>query len=280
MNERLRVVADRSLRWAGRSDRGKVRPQNEDAFLGLQFDAQEAHLLGRRGEASLRHHDFVFAVSDGIGGAHAGEFASRIAIEKITRLLPRSYRQEVSGLDVGFTDVLTELYDEIHRALLYLGSSYEETTGMGATLSLCLFTPAWMYFGHIGDSRIYYLAAGERKLRQLSHDDTHVGWLFRHGKINEREARSHPRRNLLQRALGAGHQFVEPQVGSVGFEPGDLFLICSDGVIDGLYDEQILESLRPPNGQAAAEDRADVIVNEALERSGRDNTTAVVVEIV
>ena len=84
---------------------------------------------------------------------------------------------------------------------------------METTLSLCWFTPGRMYFGHIGDSRIYYLPAQTGAIRQLSHDDTHVGWLLRKGKINERQARAHPRRNLLQKALGGGNQFVTPQVG-------------------------------------------------------------------
>ena len=256
-----------------------MRQNNEDTFLGLQFDAREAHLLGKSGEASLRHTDHVFAVSDGIGGAHAGEYASRIAIEKITRHLPRSYRQSAHGLEAGFGDVLTELYDDIHRALNFIGGSYEECRGMGATLTLCWFTPDRAYFGHIGDSRLYYLPAADRAaIRQISHDDTHVGWLRREGRINEREARGHPRRNLLQRALGAGHQFVEPQVGSVPLAPGDLFLLCSDGVIDGLYDSQILEILRPP-APAALTVTAHSLVEEALTHSGRDNTTAVVIEV-
>src|SRR4029078_1068477 len=111
--------------------------------------------------------------------------------------------------------VLQELFGEIHNALVYLGASYEECAGMEATLSLAWFTPGWMYFGHIGDSRIYYLPAGTNTLKQLSHDDTHVGWLLRNGKINEREARAHPLRNALQKALGGGHQFVAPHVGAV-----------------------------------------------------------------
>ena len=77
-----------------------------------------------------------------------------------------------------------------------------------------------------------------------------MGWLFRNGKINEREARTHPRRNLLQKALGAGHQFVDPQVGAVAYEPGDRFLLCTDGLVDGLYDEQLLEHLRVAAEQA------------------------------
>lgn len=266
------------LRWHGLSDRGKVRPHNEDSFLGLRFDSDEFHYLGKVGDASLEHFDFVFAVSDGMGGAMAGEFASRIAVEKITRLLPRSYKLAAHGLQAGIGDVLEELYAQIHRALLFLGNSYEECEGMGATLTLGWFTPGWLYWAHIGDSRIYYLPKREGGIVQVTQDDTHVGWLFRNGKLNEREARNHPRRNVLQRALGAGNQFVDPQVGAVAFEPGDLFLFCTDGVIDGLYDAQVHETLRAPEAGAVA-DPAQRIVQAALERSGRDNTTAVVVEV-
>src|ERR1035438_6226655 len=84
----------KGLQWSGRTDRGKVRPNNEDAFLGLQFDAREVSHLGPTGEGLTGHLDFAFAVSDGMGGAKAGEHASRIAVQKITRLLPRSYRSE------------------------------------------------------------------------------------------------------------------------------------------------------------------------------------------
>ena len=217
-----------TLHWSACTDRGKVRPNNEDAFLGLQFDGREVRHLGRHGEGSIVQTDFAFAVSDGMGGAQAGEFASRIAVEKTTTLLPRSFQQRATGLDAGFGDVLTELFIQTHRALVYLGTSYEECSGMEATLSLCWFTPGWMYFGHVGDSRIYYLPARAGGIKQVSHDDTYVGWLFRNGKLNEREARTHPRRNVLQKALGGGNQFVDPQVGAVAYESGDIFLLCTD----------------------------------------------------
>ena len=152
---------------------------------------------------------------------------------------------------------------------------------MGATLSLSWFMPGWMFFAHIGDSRIYYLPARDGILRQITHDDTYVGWLFRQGKINEREARTHPRRNVLQRALGAGNQFVDPQVGAVTCEPGDIFLLCTDGVVEGLYDHTLAELLRRPEGAAAANwNPAQILVTSAIENAGRDNTTAVVVEVL
>ena len=94
----------------------------------------------------------------------------------------------------GSSRCCVELFGEIDFALKHLGGSYpEECRGMGATLSLCWLTAEWLHFGHIGDSRIYYLERATGTLRQISHDDTHIGWLRRNGKISEREARHHPR---------------------------------------------------------------------------------------
>jgi len=268
------------LNWSGHTDRGKVRPNNEDAFLAIRFDAKEVHQLGRSGESSTAKTDFAFAVSDGMGGALAGEYASRIAIEKITTLLPRSFKQSATGFITDYDDVLTELFGEVHKALAYLGASYEECAGMEATLTLCWFTPGWMHFGHIGDSRLYYLPAEENKMKQLSHDDTHVAWLLRNGKISEREARTHPRRSVLQKALGGGNQFVDPQLGAVGYESGDIFVLCTDGLVEGLYDHHLVEILHELKSRQSRADRARRLVKEAVEKSGRDNTTALVIEIV
>ncbi len=266
------------LKWSGCSDVGKVRKNNEDAFLGLRFDAREVHRLGKFGEAGAAKHAFTFAVCDGMGGAKAGEYASQIAVEKITTLLPRAFKTAAHGLDAGVADVLAELYEQIHRALVYLGGSYDECQGMQTTMSLCWFTPGWMYFGHIGDSRIYHLSAKKNEILQLTEDDTHVAWLFRNGKINEREVRTHPRRNVLQKALGGGNQFVDPQVGAVACERGDVFLLCTDGLTEGLYDHSLVDILRTSirDGRINA---AQLLVNESVKNDGRDNTTALVVQV-
>jgi protein phosphatase len=266
------------LRWSGLTDVGRFRANNEDSFLALKFDGHEVHYLGKAGRASLAGGDFVFAVSDGMGGAKSGEFASRIAVDRITRLLPQSFRLSAAGIATGFADILAELFSAIHADMLRLGFSYEECAGMGATLSLCWFRPEWMYFGHLGDSRIYYLPR-EGGLTQLTHDHTHVGWLRRKGELNEREARTHPRRHALQQALGAGHQFIEPHIGAVGHRPGDRFLICSDGLVDGLWDRQIEELIRTPPPAPDGETVARQLVETAVQSSGRDNTTALVIEV-
>lgn len=264
-----------AISWSGMTHRGKVRPNNEDAFLALTFDARELRYLGKTGDSTLENADFVFAVSDGMGGAKSGEFASKIATEKIMRLLPKSFGMAARGMAAGFGDVLTELFNQVHRDLLSLGKSYTECEGMGATLTLAWFTPGWVYFGHIGDSRLYYLPA-EGGMKQVSADDSYVGWLRRNGKINEREHRTHPRKNVLSKALGAGHQFADPQVGSVGCNSGDRFLLCTDGVIDGLWDQSLERLIREPGSPLPP---GQLIVESAVEASGRDNSTALVVTV-
>jgi len=267
-----------TLHWSALTHRGKLRANNEDSFLALTFDGHELRYLGKIGDDTLGNSDYVFAVSDGMGGTKSGEFASRIAVEKITRLLPRAFRLSAAGIKSGFNDILQEVFVAIHEELLRMGRSYEECAGMGATLTLAWITPEWVYFGHIGDSRLYYLPR-EGGLQQLTHDHSHVGWLRRQGKLNERETREHPRRNALQQALGAGHQFIEPQIGAVAYRAGDRFLLCSDGLNDGLWDRQIEEIIRHPVPEQVHEPAAARLVAQALENSGRDNLTALVFEI-
>lgn len=265
------------LRWSGYSHVGHVRKNNEDAFLALTFDGHEVRFLRKVGEASSARTDFLFAVCDGLGGAQSGEFASRITIEQICHLLPRSFRLSAAGLASGYTELLPELFARIHRELVTLARSYEECRDMGTTLSLSWLTPDRLYFCHVGDSRIYYLPHGGG-ITQVSHDHSHVGWLRRKGRINEREARTHPMRNALNQALGAGHQFVDPQVGAVVYEPGDRFLLCTDGLCDGLWDHDLEELLRTPPADGDRRAPAERLVETGLERSGRDNTTAIVIE--
>jgi serine/threonine protein phosphatase PrpC len=261
------------FRWSGLTHPGHVRPNNEDTFLALEVDGREVRYLGRVGESSSTKTDFVFAVSDGMGGANSGEFASRITKDKITQLLPKGFRNAAPGPQSGYDATLLALFREIHQDLIQLGESYEECRGMGTTLSLGWLTPGWMYFGHIGDSRIYHLPASGG-LTQLTHDHGHVGWLRRNGRLTEREARSHPMRNALHQSLGAEHQFIEPQCGAIPYSPGDRFLLCSDGLIEGLWDYHLDEIVRAGDTPHAAQR----LVDAALERAGRDNITAVVVE--
>lgn len=264
-----------ALRWSGMTHQGHVRKNNEDTFLALEFDGREIRYLGKVGHGAAHHADFVFAVSDGMGGANSGEFASRITKDRITSLMPKSFRIAAPGPDSGYATILQELFTSIHQELISLGESYEECRGMGTTLSMIWITPGWVYFGHIGDSRIYHLPA-DGILSQLTHDHGHVGWLRRQGRLTEREAREHPMRNALHQALGAGHTFIEPQFGLLPCAPGDRFLLASDGLIEGHWDRHLEETLREPDLPSAAQR----LITAALERAGRDNITALAVEIL
>lgn len=264
----------RQIEWSGVSDIGRYRKNNEDAFLALTLDGEGVYRLGKAGEAPLNSQDYIFAVSDGMGGANAGEFASKIAVEKITRLFPQSFRSAASGFEVGFQDLLTQLFEEIHAELTHLGFCYEELRGMGATLSLCWVRPGWVYFAHVGDSRVYHLPK-DGSIRQLTQDHTHVGWLFREGKISEREARGHVGRNALQQVLGGKTQQLHPHFGAVSMQAGDRFLICSDGLVEGLWDKGMDRIIRRPPPHLVG-NAAERLVSEAVATDGRDNTTALV----
>lgn len=268
----------KSICWSGITDVGRFRKNNEDAFLALALDGEGVRRLGKYGEADLESSDFIFAVSDGMGGANAGEFASNIAIDKITRLLPRSFRTAASGIEIGFQDLLNELFEQIHAELTHMGFCYEELQGMGATLSLCWVRPDWVYFAHVGDSRIYHLPK-DGGINQVSEDHTHVGWMQRQGKLSEIQARSHSGRNALQQVLGGKNQKLNPQFGAIGYEPGDRFLICSDGLVEGLFNSGMNRLIRNP-GTTDVGNAAERLVAEAVRTDGKDNTTAVVFEMV
>lgn len=264
------------LAWSGWTDRGKFRSNNEDAFLLLRLDERGIQYLGKNGQASLQDAEFIFAVSDGMGGENSGELASRIALEKITLRLPREFHSPGpdDAREYGqqhCEEVLAELFASIHEAMLYLGRYDANCRDMGATLTLAWFRHSQLYFAHIGDSRLYQVRDGE--LRQISEDHTHVGWLRRSGKINERQARSHPRKNALNQALGAGHQFLKPHIGYMRYQSGDKILICSDGITEALWDSRIERELESVEVGASAER----LVSKSVLESGRDNATAVVI---
>ncbi len=278
MSEDSGEAAATRLRWNGLTDVGRFRQNNEDAFLALNFDAREVRYLGKNGEAQVNGEDFIFAVSDGMGGANAGEFASKIAVDKITDLLPKSFKLGALGLDRGCQQILVELFNRIHSEMHAMSAHYEECRGMGATLSLCWFTPGVVYFCHVGDSRIYHLPK-DGELKQITIDHTHVGHLVRQGAITEFEARTRPDRNVLNQALGGNVQKIDPQVGSITVEPGDRLALCTDGVTDGISNRRINTLLASPPAHLESVNDAERLVVDAKQESGRDNLTALVVAI-
>lgn len=272
------AAPDFELSWSGMTDVGRIRPNNEDRFLAVSFNTEEFIYLAKEGQTRTVDFDYVFAVSDGMGGERSGEFASKFALDNITRVLPRRYHVSPAHRRSGLEECLQTLFEGIHRQLTLLGESYPEGHNMGATLSMLWYVRGWCFFGHVGDSRIYYLPK-DGGIRQLTDDHTHVGWLRRTGQINEREARQHPRKNVLAQALGAGNRYINPHIGEIQCEPGDRFLLCTDGVTEGLWDRGLEEMLRDPPKKYADLPPGPRLIQAALDEGARDNATALVVEI-
>lgn len=278
MENTAESISGKQVVWSGMTDKGRFRKNNEDAFLALTVDEQGVHYLGKEGHAVLGASDFIFAVSDGMGGANAGEFASKIAVDKIFNLISRRFRPAAPGFRRGGIEILRELLEQIHAEMQSMSSHYDECKGMGATLSLCWITPGRTHFAHIGDSRIYYIP-NNASIIQLTEDHSYVGRLLRAGKITEYQARTHPKRNVLDQVLGGNVQTIDPQVGSVIPEAGDRIVLCTDGINDALSNRNIEMLMVNPPDRAADKCLSQRLVDESYEESGRDNLTAVVVEL-
>ena len=216
------------------------------------------------------------AVSDGMGGVKGGAYASFLAVSELRRFLPAwlgDFRGSADPLAI-----LRATVKDLHDYIIRRASLNPELSGMGATLACGLFFRTEMHFAHVGDSRIYRWRKGE--LEQLSFDHSQVGRLFREGKLNEREARMHPRRNILNQVIGANCQFVRPQMGTVSLKPGDWYLFCSDGVVDGLWNHHISEIIaRGVNSNEEVETVANALLNRAFDNAGKDDTTLFLVRI-
>ncbi len=265
------------VHWSGMTHVGRFRPNNEDSFLAAKLDERGISYLGKIGDSPLENSEFIFAVSDGMGGQKSGEFASKIATQKITMQLPQHFGVTPQFPQKYCDDVLRQLFESIHQDMLNLSKFDRNCSEMGATLTLLWFRRDRVYYGHIGDSRLYKIP-NDGPMHQISEDHHYVGWLRRTGQINEREARDHPQRTVLSQCLGSGHRYLRPQLGSLEYNKGDALVLCTDGVNDGLWDRGITELIRDPSAAWSNKAPADRLVLSAVEESGRDNATAVVVQ--
>ena len=222
-----------------------------------------------------------------MGGERSGELAGKIALDNITKILPRTYLLTDEHLLETAPNILKGLFSAIHDELVKLGHWDAQCTNMGATLTLAWIHRSRVIFAHVGDTRLYHfhsdpdpdpLGQAGLKMSQLTEDHTYVGWLRRTGKINEREARFHPRKNVLSKALGAGNQFVEPQCGVFELQPGEKLVLCTDGITDGLWDRAVSDMVLYPESSMVELTPAQRLVLSAVSESGKDNSTAIVIE--
>ena len=228
---------------AGVTDTGRKRRRNEDAYV-----VQPP----------------LFAVADGMGGPQAGEVASRLAAAAL----------EESSVGGSGEDKVVQLIQEANRRVHAAATEDAAHAGMGTTMTVALLEDGSVAIGHVGDSRAYLSRDGT--LEQLTQDHSLVGELMRSGKLSPEEARLHPQRSVITRALGTDPD-VDVDTYTVETRSGDVFLICSDGLYSMVEDDDVQQTLERYRGDLDGALRT--LVQQALEGGGEDNITVVAFEI-
>jgi protein phosphatase len=214
----------------------------------------------------------VFIVADGMGGHVAGEVASQIVTETVGPGVSDAVGEGLTGTELAAR--VLDLIEEANRAILERADNEPEKRGMGTTLTLMALIPEEGYlFDQVGDSRGYLLRNGT--LSQITRDHTVVQQQVDRGALPPEQARDHPLSHILTRALGTEID-VEADTYGDSVEPGDMFLLCSDGLSGMLPDEDIQKIM---SSETDIQDIADRLIDEANEAGGMDNITAVVVRV-
>jgi len=243
----------------GVSDVGRKRQTNEDAF----------YIDDRIG---------LYVVADGMGGHAAGEVASQEAVETIYGMVKsgiRNLRELYDPLEEAEVRKASRLMESAVQAATYMVYSLAELdrgkSGMGTTISAMLIRGGYAVTGQVGDSRIYRVVGDT--VEQLTEDHTLIAWQLKQGLITPAEAKTSPHRNVITRAVG-NREYVEVDTRLIALEKGDRFLLCSDG-LHGYLREGDVAPIVKLSGAAACKKFIDL----ANERGGKDNITAVLVEV-
>ena len=231
--------------YAGATDTGRTRRRNEDSYVVAPP---------------------LFCVADGMGGAQAGEVASRLAAAAVEEVVDEGGR---SG-----PERVTSLIQEANRRVYERSSVDPTVSGMGTTITVALVEEG-VTIGHVGDSRAYLVRGGI--LTQLTEDHSLVNELVKSGKLSREEAEQHPQRSVITRALGTDPD-VDVDAFTVDAQPGDLFLLCSDGLTSMVDNEEILALLEKNRDDLKGATKS--LLTAANRGGGEDNITAVTFEIV
>jgi PPM family protein phosphatase len=225
------------------TDTGRRRRRNEDAYV---FEPP------------------LFAIADGMGGAQAGEVASRLAAAALKE----------SGAETGGEERIYDLIQEANRRVYDRSSTDPSTSGMGTTITVALVENGNVAFGHVGDSRAYLIRDG--RMEQITEDHSLVNELMKSGKLSREEAEAHPQRSVITRALGTDPD-VDVDTFTIEAQVGDVFLLCSDGLTDMVGEDEIFEVVdeNRPDIDAALK----ALVRAANRSGGEDNITVVAFEI-
>ena len=242
-----------ALEFGAATDRGRVRPHNEDSILADPV------------------HGFAL-LADGVGGYNAGEVASHMAVTVIAEGLRAALQERQSH--PAAPDIASLLQHEIeatNAAIYYAGASHPVYSGMATTVVAAVFHDDRVTVGHVGDSRLYHLRAGE--LQALTRDHSVVQEQIDRGVLSPQAARRSPSRHLITRALG-NEPTVQAELREYPLAPGDLYLLCSDGLFNAVEEDAIRQTLE---GHADLHAAAQHLVRMANENGGWDNVSVILV---
>lgn len=235
------------------SDTGLVRTNNEDYFYVPE---------------SLEKP--LFIVADGIGGQNYGEIASKMAVKTIVdNIKEHSYYGSLDELEEDFVKSITLTNETVFSK----SNSNENFKGMGTTLTILYFFGESILIGHVGDSRVY--AIGDKKIKQLTDDDTYVNSLVNMGAISQNEAEVHPKRNIITNAIGTDIK-ADISLVQYNYTEGEYILMCTDGLTDMVSNEEIYETIMKYKNPKMIKEE---LLKLAINAGGKDNITFIIIKI-
>ncbi len=236
------------IRYSTGTDKGKVRDRNEDNNIVIDCDSYK-----------------VFAVADGMGGMDFGDLASSIAMECMKKELSDCQKQSFNKSEMK--KLFVRIFNLINSEIIKECIEKKSVTGMGTTLSVCILVNDVIYIGHMGDSRIYIVREG--KAIQITKDHSYVEELIDSGRITREQAKSHPNRNIITRALGLDRE-IDVDTDTFELMEDDAVVLCTDGLTNAVEDQEIVKMVIEADGPDEAVQK---LILKANERGGRDNIT-------
>lgn len=227
---------------------GKIRALNEDAFY----------------VAPLANNSLLAVVADGMGGHNAGEIASNEAINVIRDVATENEHEA--------KEVLIEALNSANSTVYKMSQDKTALSGMGTTITACLISDEKVTAAQVGDSRLYLVRDG--KIIQVTKDHSLVEMLIENGTITRDDAKHHPQKNVITRAIGTDSS-VEADIYEFSITKGDIILLCSDGLVNMVEDEKILSIIKKTR---KFEQTADKLIHEAENAGGNDNITVILIK--
>ena len=262
------------VRYHAVSNEGRRYNHNEDFFL----------LPKEKGVFTTSNCPKVFVLCDGMGGANAGEVASKLTAQWFSEAMHNYLSSELEmitdlKLDIEserkvLSEAIVELINSVNGQLVQHANRASEFEGMGTTFISAIFLRGYVFVHSVGDSRCYLYSGGE--LQQLTEDQSVVWELYKKGVLSKDTLRHHPRKNLITMSIG-NHQRLIVNEYSYKLEVDDLILLCTDGLSDMLSDEEIAQTLR---STATVSSVVDSLIAKALAAGGFDNITAMLIRIL